>query len=267
MKLCVRVLLLALGVSGHECHESNECDMGDINSHLATKTTKWFWNKKATKATEVAKATDETPGQGLPQINELITQGGTPAIELRGPVDASAPGCLWSLLTDPSLPLGDRLKVDSVKSVSGKFNDNGLLVVSPGLDFGSRDSFAVFLTAGCPDSGLSLLEDDVQFFKQIQQIYNSICMTLLYTSYEAPYDTSELEWHPLLLERPFHVPSWDSLARDPSWFSGMDVQETCTKFVLLAVDRSLMLLATRSRSANPICSWTQQKELLVAPIQ
>mmetsp|Transcript_51550 Transcript_51550/g.84456 ORF Transcript_51550/g.84456 Transcript_51550/m.84456 type:complete len:93 (+) Transcript_51550:168-446(+) len=92
-------------------------------------------------------------------------------------------------------------------------------------------------------------------------------MTLLDTSYEAPYDTSELEWHPSLLELPFQVPSSDSLARDPSWFSGMEVQETCTKFVLLAVDRSLMLLATPSPSVNPICSWTQQKELLVAPIQ
>jgi hypothetical protein len=65
MKLCVHVLLLALGViSGHKCDEtndSNECDIRDISSHLHLAT-------KATKATKVAKVTEDHRGLRLHHI-------------------------------------------------------------------------------------------------------------------------------------------------------------------------------------------------------
>jgi len=170
MKLCVHVLLLALGVNGHKCHESNECDMDDINSqlHLATKTT------QATKVTKETVVPEPAPGNY--QINEFLPQAGTPGIELRGPVnEQSFQGCLWSLLTNTQQ--AGFLTVDSVLSVSGDFDGNGLLLVSPGLDFGLNEVFAVFLSKGCPTPGLNFQDPQqvqLAYFSQIQEIYDSI---------------------------------------------------------------------------------------------
>ena len=144
MKLCVHVLLLALGViSGHKCDEtndSNECDISDISSHLHL----------ATKATKVAKVTKVSAASTYlisefepnPPSNDPSTQ----QIELSGPAGGTFNGCIWTVDADNITAKGE---VDRANNVSGTFDPNGLLLVSiPDLE---NPSFTIVLSSStCP---------------------------------------------------------------------------------------------------------------------
>ena len=92
MKLCVHVLLLALGViSGHKCDEASESNECDISSHLhlATETI------KGTKGSYLISEFQPNP-TGLLQD--------THRVELSGPPNTAFEGCIWSVEAD-GLPM------------------------------------------------------------------------------------------------------------------------------------------------------------------
>ena len=138
MKLCVHVLLLALGViSGHKCDEtndSNECDISDISSHLHL----------ATKVTKASAGSTYLISEFQP--NPPFSDPPEQLIELSGPAGAWFSGCIWSVEADN---VGAKGKVDRATSVGGTFDANGLLVFPiPDLE---NPSFTIVLSSSpCP---------------------------------------------------------------------------------------------------------------------
>ena len=172
MKLCVHVLLLALGVmSGHKCDEPNESNECEISSHLhlATKAT------KATKGSYLISEFQPNP-TGLLQDSQKV--------ELSGPPNTVFEGCIWSVEADGLLPTEEVEvrgtaaaatsfgMVDKISSVYGTFDANGLLAVTvPELE---NPSFTIFLSQSCPTGNVNINDDTAALLAAVQTIYDSI---------------------------------------------------------------------------------------------
>ena len=158
MKLCVHVLLLALGViSGQKCDEPNESNECDISSHLHL----------ATKATEATKVS--TSGNF---ISELKTQfnpflpGPPPNIELKTAENAPFSGCLWFVKASASSVVAS---MPPPQGVGATADPNGLIFSFSPLP---TESFTLVLSAGCPNAG-----DDVanlNLYPGILPLYDAI---------------------------------------------------------------------------------------------
>jgi len=162
MKLCVHVLLLALGVSGEKCDESNECD---ISSHLHL----------ATKGIKSSYLISEF------QPNPTGLQEDSHKIELSGPPNTAFQGCIWCVEADGSPTEGAGAvaasatsygKVDRFNPVSGTFDANGVLTVTiPELE---NPSFTMFLSQSCPTGNVNIKDDTAALLAAVQTIYDSI---------------------------------------------------------------------------------------------
>jgi len=176
MKLCVHVLLLALGViSGHNCDEPNEPNECELSSHLhlATKAIKAIKATKATKATKASYLISEF------QPNPTGLLQDSQKIELSGPPNTAFEGCIWSVEADglateegAAAAATSFGMVNRINSVWGTFDANGLLAVTiPELE---NPSFTLFLSQSCPTGNVNINDNTAALLAAVQTIYDSI---------------------------------------------------------------------------------------------
>ena len=138
MKLCVHVLLLALGViSGQKCDEPNESNECDISSHLHLAT-------KATEATKVSTSGNFISEFKL-QFNPFVL---APNIELKTAPGATFDGCLWFVKASASSFVAS---IPPPQGVGGTADPITGLILS--FSQFPTESFTLVLSAGCPSAG------------------------------------------------------------------------------------------------------------------